>query len=921
MLHSFLIPLAVIAAPAPFYQTTFDGEQLGTLPLVQIDRPLPGRSADGTTANADEPRWGPQRACCDMPDWTHAWSEDGAFSLVIGGLRLDEQTPVLAAVNNMTFRFSIFEGDLQSGPVKVFDMQRMDSGEEEMDLLANTPIRRVDKSYRPRSGCVLPGCILLHCNRSRFAEVDGVMDWISEGVSVIAVFDTPDGWICQHIYDGPTIGGTNQWDGWMHGYSSSMANYYPVHRGDPLTEAFIPFVDYMNHIPGPAGAGQCFLMKAVRDEAGRVPWRFEGPVLLHEFNETPPYHAHAAAWTPNGVLLAIGDGANSDVRLLTCDDWSDWTNLDRWTTHTRMHGGPIDPGNTFELTANQFWSACPGPDSQTVLVGGDNVSAPIMSVSVPDDPSGGVRFDAIWGRQLGDPPDGGNTQTTCSHLVADRPEAGGPVLARVYLERMQSSVNDVRLLLLRDWKTCATVARMPDVASRVSTATMMGNSIVVGLLQAIRDKGLWSMPLPPPATGGRGLLIEPAGVDRLRMDPAAEIVVNAGDGTEVTSILRGDAHELAKLAAAAPGVGEVWRLRREEPSSPTVATIELPLDVSGCTGEPLHVRAWVCNLAPGMLRMEERLEVGAFSSRRKIALATQGNWRPATIMSSVGDLPEGFCPQFRLLTSPTNGEYSPIDCLLTFDGAFVDSFGQWTPETADADAAPPAERVSQQLPLLGDSWTVSVDLVLPETGLDRGLGKHLNKWPVFVLRLKGGDALQVYAMPQSERMLVDLVRNGEVVETVLQRDQRLQRLDTLHIDVTGGPDRLGLRSRCGGDSTVDIDWPRGVSVELSGPPTSIQWGDMNGDVFTPVEVFRVTCRGDTLDLDMGLDVESGLLLPPCPGDMTGDDVVDVNDLLILAGAWGPCEDDPCVADVTGDGVVGTEDLLYILASWGPCVDE
>jgi hypothetical protein len=55
--------------------------------------------------------------------------------------------------------------------------------------------------------------------------------------------------------------------------------------------------------------------------------------------------------------------------------------------------------------------------------------------------------------------------------------------------------------------------------------------------------------------------------------------------------------------------------------------------------------------------------------------------------------------------------------------------------------------------------------------------------------------------------------------------------------------------------------------------------------------------------------------------MTGDDVVDVNDLLILAGAWGPCEDDPCVADVTNDGVVGTADLLYILSSWGPCVAE
>ncbi|MBT5656481.1 MAG: hypothetical protein HOI89_01675 [Phycisphaerae bacterium] len=69
---------------------------------------------------------------------------------------------------------------------------------------------------------------------------------------------------------------------------------------------------------------------------------------------------------------------------------------------------------------------------------------------------------------------------------------------------------------------------------------------------------------------------------------------------------------------------------------------------------------------------------------------------------------------------------------------------------------------------------------------------------------------------------------------------------------------------------------------------------------------------------MGFDPESGILLGPCPGDMTGDEIVDVNDLLALAAAWGPCTDDPCLADVTGDDIVDTSDLLYLLASWGPC---
>lgn len=918
MLFHMLIPAVVFATPGPFFDATFNGGQSGTLPPAQIDRPLAGRSADGTVSGADEARWGPARACCDMPDWNHAWSEDGAISLVIGGYAADERTPVLVAVNSMTFRMSIFEGDVHDGPAHVFNMRRTDDGAEEMDLLANTPIRRADKAYRPRSGCVLPGCVLMHCSRSRLVESKGKVEWVPEGVSVIAVFQGPNGWFCQHVYDGPTIGGTDQWDGWQRGYSSSMANYYPTRRGRRLTEAFIPFVDYMNHIPGPAGAGQCFLMKAVRDDAGLLPWRFEGPVLLHEFNDTPPLHAHAAAWTPRGVLLGIGDGANSDVRLLVCDDWSDWTNPDHWTTHERMHGGPLDGDGGAELSANQFWSTSPGPDENTVLIGGDNVSTPIMSVQVPVDPSEGVQFDAVWGQQPGDPFDEGNTQATCSHLVADQPEHGGPVLARVYLERAQSSIGDTRLLLSRDQHHFATVAKMPRIASKVSVVTMMGQSIVVGLLQAIETRGLWTMPLPRVVSTQRGMLIEPAGVDLLRVDTAGELLLEPGADTEVTTILRGGSHELGKLAGAAPGVGKVWRVRRETPSSPTVAMLELSVDSDACTGDPLQVRAWICNLAPGMLRLEERLEAGAFSSIRKIALATRGHWRPATILSAEADLPEGECPQFRLLTSSSDGGYPPVDFLLTLDGAFSDSFGQWTPSESTSQAAPPAERVSHVLPDVGENWTVSMEVLLPESGLDRGLGWQLPRWSIGVIHLKGGDLLHVYSSPQSERISVELIRDGESIETVTQIRQRLNRLDTLHIEVAGGPGRLGLRSRCGGDSTVEIDWPVAATQDLSGSPRLLRWGDVSGTVMAPIEVLSVAVRGEMFDMDMGFDSESGILMGSCPGDMTGDEIVDVNDLLAMAGAWGPCTDDPCLADVTGDGVVDTSDLLYLLASWGPC---
>ncbi|HRQ76078.1 MAG TPA: VCBS repeat-containing protein [Phycisphaerales bacterium] len=55
--------------------------------------------------------------------------------------------------------------------------------------------------------------------------------------------------------------------------------------------------------------------------------------------------------------------------------------------------------------------------------------------------------------------------------------------------------------------------------------------------------------------------------------------------------------------------------------------------------------------------------------------------------------------------------------------------------------------------------------------------------------------------------------------------------------------------------------------------------------------------------------------PPCvPADLNCDGVVDVLDLLILLGAWGPNPGHP--ADLNNSGTVDVQDLLILLAGWG-----
>ncbi len=53
------------------------------------------------------------------------------------------------------------------------------------------------------------------------------------------------------------------------------------------------------------------------------------------------------------------------------------------------------------------------------------------------------------------------------------------------------------------------------------------------------------------------------------------------------------------------------------------------------------------------------------------------------------------------------------------------------------------------------------------------------------------------------------------------------------------------------------------------------------------------------------------------GDLDGDGVVGIQDLLILLAEWGPCPPKgACPADFDIDGEVGITDLLLLLANWG-----
>lgn len=121
--------------------------------------------------------------------------------------------------------------------------------------------------------------------------------------------------------------------------------------------------------------------------------------------------------------------------------------------------------------------------------------------------------------------------------------------------------------------------------------------------------------------------------------------------------------------------------------------------------------------------------------------------------------------------------------------------------------------------------------------------------------------------------------------------------------------------------------PRGITLDRTNG--KVYWGQDIDYKFYWGAIMRMDLDGaapETIASPLGL-VNYLVFVPPgpvpCPGDVNGDQTVNVSDLLAVINAWGPCPPPPatCPADIAppgGDGVVNVSDLLAVINAWGPC---
>jgi hypothetical protein len=127
-------------------------------------------------------------------------------------------------------------------------------------------------------------------------------------------------------------------------------------------------------------------------------------------------------------------------------------------------------------------------------------------------------------------------------------------------------------------------------------------------------------------------------------------------------------------------------------------------------------------------------------------------------------------------------------------------------------------------------------------------------------------------------------------------------------------------------TAIQITPPAGVSVSqdyFTGPFAPMSSYQFNTDVYGAVS--GVHCFEVTVYYQHGAASCTSLFCvdfpecsDPCPGDVNGDMIINIADLLAVLSQWGQtCSG--CPADVTGDGVINIADLLGVIANWGtPC---
>ena len=822
-------------------EAIFDDGVVSTLPPLEIDHGVDvWDEARGRVVPADQPLFDLPRNGLNAGPWRKQDDFIVAASVVLVGRSRDESEARVAIFDRARLELSIWNSADTGRPSdRRISMSRQVGEDEVNDAFVGTPFQQDDHSYRIASGVMLPGCMLFLMQRSVLEETEpgsGIEAWVIRGVTVAAMQETEAGeWNWTHRMDMPDPVDPDA-PLFQRGYLSSMAAYFPVARGAGFTEAFVPLVDYMGHRGSQkATGGQCGLFRVRRGAVGDA-WQIDPLIEVHSRWESEGEHFHVAGWTPNGVVIAVGDGVKSRVVLAQCSDWDEYHDPGNWSVIPRWQGDLPDAFT--QVTCNQFWSCCPGNEPDRLLCGGDNVAGGIFGLNVPFEVEGPPTFEELIGVQPSTLSNGlsGNT---VSWMHRTSPEVNGPVVARQVLDPSGHDTYS-RVLLSNDGERFATVARLPEDVEQYAVPFLLDGGIRVHRYKNLGRRGIFAAAVPDEDRVLAGLLARPSSIDLLRdadgthrtpdyVVPSTGVVVERLDREEMSEdLIRGLAPDAVCYRVFGSPVGSGRLL---------TALVVDPRDrkEAGREGTSTAVHLQVCNLLSGKLRLLTRVTRGQYVSDRTHSIASTGAWNHIDAWSFT--INESASSSIAI-SNPVGGEFAAVDFLLVFRSVSEGRGMPSWPLEAIPGGVVPSTRVAQPLGIRGGEWRVGAELQIPPDGLDYSIGTRVESMPLCTFEFGPGRFLRLRSDINNGSILIESIVGANSWYVGQMEDLRLNRGDTINVDLTRRSGVMSISVVAAGSLG---DTPATVVLPIihETPPTRFMLGDEHHELVSALVLRRV----------------------------------------------------------------------------------
>jgi len=392
----------------------FDGDVHGDLASSwSFARAAATRDGLGQEVSSDEPAYA-------KPKLRHRWKTPstpitGSFgqSRIAGGFDIDGVTPLSVHRSNNNKEVYIYRGydwTVQNSFTPTVDGQTASA----LDFLQGSGPDNT--RFAPQS---LSTTGVVVCYGTIFVLVQRIESDVVQGIALIASTDYGQSWSVVEDTDGnQTFPALEPSADNGRGQIFTLQSPFPVEGTppvDPPLELWLPFVDYTNDVgTGNKVGGQVGVVRLHRASSANH-WTIDSARLVREYdtNFDSDQHVHSAGVidrTSSGYILiasAWGDSTDDNrIELhkisLTGNDRSTYT-TGAVTHNTTFHGTRDQDQSEKGSYGHQFVGCAPGPQEGELLLGGDEMSNPIVIMLAPDGDgmSENARFRHAWGGQLG----------------------------------------------------------------------------------------------------------------------------------------------------------------------------------------------------------------------------------------------------------------------------------------------------------------------------------------------------------------------------------------------------------------------------------------------------------------------------------------------------------------------------------------